>query len=506
MTRRKITTDYIIAVMGITGAGKSSFINQLMGKEVVTVTPAHGPGSMNPCTTSCKAVEVPASVIQERLLPCAPTQKLFIVDTPGFDNPGVRTSDIPGILAKWLKESYPTAKLVGVIYLHDISQQRATGIPKYNLDKLKKMCGEKDFRTIVLGTTQWNATERAVAENREQELRNDLWKDMLASGSKMERVDDKNSSPWKLVETVLKSKPPVPQKTSSRSEFEKYQGSYVIPIMGPSGAGKSSFINQLFGKDVVTVGHSLRSCTQSIQLVEVPAGMIQQQLPSWDPAGTKKLVIVDTPGFEDVSANDSEILKIITKWLTDLHGAGAILAGAVYLEDITRARITGSTQRNFDVFDKLCGKDACKSIVLGTTKWRKIPDSERKIAENMEQHLQDRVWAGMVAKGSKVERVDDKDSSPWKLVGAVLFEGELPAFQIQMEMAQLAKELPKTEATQALRTRIEELINSLKRDGASKEEVWALVQELEALRGKSILGRLLERFLEVLGRLSQAFV
>lgn len=83
------------------------FINQLLGKEVVKVGSAQGPGSMNPCTTSFKPVEVPTSMIREQLplWDSAATTKLVIVDTPGFDDPSVDNSKIPGDIAKWLEKS-----------------------------------------------------------------------------------------------------------------------------------------------------------------------------------------------------------------------------------------------------------------------------------------------------------------------------------------------------------------------------------------------------------------
>lgn len=67
---------------------------------------------------------------------------------------------------------------------------------------------------------------------------------------------------------------------------------------------------------MVTVGHSLNSCTTDLQPVEIAADIIQAKLPLWNPDNpARKLVIVDTPGFDDTCTDDSEILKRIADWL-----------------------------------------------------------------------------------------------------------------------------------------------------------------------------------------------
>ncbi|KAF5321119.1 hypothetical protein D9619_000436 [Psilocybe cf. subviscida] len=205
-------------------------------------------------------------------------------------------------------------------------------------------------------------------------------------------------------------------------------------VMGPTGAGKSTFINMLFGgEERVAVGHSLNS-----------------------PGPVRKLIIVDTPGY----------------------GAGAKLAGVIYLRDICQRRITEPTKKNLEVFDRLCGGDACKSIVLGTTQWARVPADEHKVAGRREQELRDNYWKEMIRKGSAMQRVDDTctNASPWDLIDTVLLKGISPTLLIQQELMDMDRSLPQTEAAAVLRGRIEELIKGLKSSGASKEEVQALVQ------------------------------
>ena len=56
------------------------------------------------------------------------------------------------------------------------------------------------------------------------------------------------------------------------------------------------------------VGHNLNSCTAELQ----PVVITSSQYPE---LGKQRLVIVDTPGFDDTYASDSEILHWVALWL-----------------------------------------------------------------------------------------------------------------------------------------------------------------------------------------------
>jgi len=58
----------------------------------------------------------------------------------------------------------------------------------------------------------------------------------------------------------------------------------------------------------VKVGHHLKSCTAELQ----PVVITSSQYPE---LGKQRLVIVDTPGFDDTYVSDSEILHRIALWL-----------------------------------------------------------------------------------------------------------------------------------------------------------------------------------------------
>lgn len=102
------------------------------------------------------------------------------------------------------------------------------------------------------------------------------------------------------------------------------------------------------------------------------------------------------------------------------YGEKANLAGIVYLHEIEAARWTGSRKRNVNVFKKLCGKDSCRSVVLGTTKWGRVQPNEIENMERRQNELRDTYWKEMTVHGSTVQRVDETVHSAWSLVETAL--------------------------------------------------------------------------------------
>ena len=59
------------------------------------------------------------------------------------------------------------------------------------------------------------------------------------------------------------------------------------------------------GEDVVEVAQGLESCTSSIRHVIIPHPTEEG----------RRIILVDTPGFDDTHTTDVEILELISLWL-----------------------------------------------------------------------------------------------------------------------------------------------------------------------------------------------
>jgi len=183
-------TDIVILVMGSTGVGKSTFINKLLGENVMLV--GH---DIFPCT----------STLEYAIIDNPPPWKgrrVIIVDTPGFD---AYEDDVEILrrIAVWLASSYEAKMtLGGVIYLLSIAD-RMMRTTRKNLDMLRQLCGDKTLSKVVFGTTKWGEVDECIGEGRERQLAETFWGSMSASGSQMLRFDNTEISAQVFLHTIL---------------------------------------------------------------------------------------------------------------------------------------------------------------------------------------------------------------------------------------------------------------------------------------------------------------
>ena len=98
-------------------------------------------------------------------------------------------------------------KVAGIIYLHEITQTRMTGMAVKNLEMFKKLCGDDALVNVVLGTTKWGEVPPGVGEKREKQLAEEFWNEMIQCGSIMTQVDTDASSAWAIVHHILWNPP-----------------------------------------------------------------------------------------------------------------------------------------------------------------------------------------------------------------------------------------------------------------------------------------------------------
>ncbi|TFK29089.1 hypothetical protein FA15DRAFT_664403 [Coprinopsis marcescibilis] len=145
----------------------------------------------------------------------------------------------------------------------------------------------------------------------------------------------------------------------------------LFAVMGETGAGKSAFINSVIGEHVAPVGHELESCTTKVEqyLYTLPDG--------------RKIGLVDVPGFNDYTSTGGaksslEILRMIAGYLNpnpEDGQEGRTFSGIAYLHTITGTRIGKMGRRDMKIFKELCGKESMKNVVVVTTFWDQLSDS-----------------------------------------------------------------------------------------------------------------------------------
>jgi hypothetical protein len=125
-------------------------------------------------------------------------RRIYLVDTPGFNDTNRSDIDALGILATYLGASYANGvRIHGVIMMHPISDNRMSGSSLRNIEMMKAMCGFAFYDNLSIVTTMWpdgpSHAEIASLENREIELLVDdkFFGALVAQGATVFRHNEK---------------------------------------------------------------------------------------------------------------------------------------------------------------------------------------------------------------------------------------------------------------------------------------------------------------------------
>lgn len=160
--------------------------------------------------------------------------------------------------------------------------------------------------------------------------------------------------------------------------------------------------------------------------------------------------LIDTPGFDDTNRSDTDILKDIAFFLSTIYTKKVKLAGIIYLHRITDVRMTGSSYKNLQMLEKLCGDSALSKVVLATTMWNllSLPGSDHtlKVGEERETMLKGKFWGSMEHKGSVVTRHYGDAASGQAIISRLLSNDSTVVLDIQREMVDEGLSLAQTAA------------------------------------------------------------
>jgi len=109
------------------------------------------------------------------------------------------------ILARISVDLKDRPKINGVIYCHNIQDNRLNRIAYQAIKIFKELCGDKAMENVILCTTHWDSSpDKTRFLQREEKLRSDFWRDMVGWGARMSRHDNTLRSAETIVELILK--------------------------------------------------------------------------------------------------------------------------------------------------------------------------------------------------------------------------------------------------------------------------------------------------------------
>ncbi|KAJ9136693.1 hypothetical protein NKR23_g9612 [Pleurostoma richardsiae] len=179
----------------------------------------------------------------------------------------------------------------------------------------------------------------------------------------------------------------------------------LIAVIGVTGAGKSTFINRATGRSDLKVSDGPSSCTEDIDLS------------SLDVDG-KRVVLVDTPGFDDSERTDADILTLMAKWLKTTYDKDTLLSGVILLQQINEIKFKKSESNRTRLFEKICGEDAFNHVIIATTMWDAV---RAETLDECERRQQERIstphiWGEMHRLGAEVVKHDNTQRSALDII------------------------------------------------------------------------------------------
>ncbi|KZP31939.1 hypothetical protein FIBSPDRAFT_812955 [Athelia psychrophila] len=187
-------------MMGLTGTGKSSFVNMAVGSTSSTVS--EGLGSAT-------------DEIQEHRCahPHDSGRSVVFIDTPGIGGRYKTAADVLWAISGWLTDEYEgNVLLTGILFMHRVTDNRAPGgeTAQMRTKLLNALCSGSDLRNVVLVMTMCDEVQEATVTERVADLQKNLWAPLIAHGS---RVDSSyrhtpESSAWAILNKFEELRPP----------------------------------------------------------------------------------------------------------------------------------------------------------------------------------------------------------------------------------------------------------------------------------------------------------
>lgn len=177
---------------------------------------------------------------------------------------------------------------------------------------------------------------------------------------------------------------------------------------------------------------------------------------------------IDTPGFDDTTKTDSQILDEISRILTAQYEYGVPLKGVIYLHRITDVRYAGSSVKTLEIFKKICGNLALKNVILVSTRWSEVDET---VGAQREQQLRDDFWAYMLGHGASMARFTGPRESAMVIASQLIGKRDI-VLDLQRELVEEKKQLKETVAGSYVQDDLSEM----------KQQFQKELQDLEKLR------------------------
>lgn len=158
----------------------------------------------------------------------------------------------------------------------------------------------------------------------------------------------------------------------------------------------------------------------------------------------RKVLLLDTPGFDDSARENLEVLNDIIShlYVYALRRTEIETRGVIFLHDISEKRFAGSQKKTLSILKALVGIENLGNVIVGTTMWSSPGSDKFKMEEQRERNLLNDQWKGMY----KTTRVLDGSEDTAAQIVADLFARPPVILLSQQEMLQSPHTVENTSA------------------------------------------------------------
>ena len=251
--------------------------------------------------------------------------------------------------------------------------------------------------------------------------------------------------------------------------------------MGPTGSGKTHVSESVIASNAhIKNAQFIDTLTEDTRRKAAGLAPTTQSVTAYTiPYRGLRLVLVDTPGFDDTYRPDTEILRTLADWLTkryvivwtvsspamqihiqrDPGGDIRRPTGIIYLHRITDNRMSGAAWKNLEMFSRICGNIPLQRARLVTTMWDMAANRPGlAVAESREREIIAHFWQPLIAEGAVVKRFNNMASSAWQIVDELMaLKNPKDELLLQEELLGQQKRLNETEAGKFLYFRLQKL-------------------------------------------------
>ncbi|KAH9934765.1 uncharacterized protein B0H18DRAFT_1181273 [Fomitopsis serialis] len=196
----------VILVIGPSGTGKTRVMHRPFGYAILVTN-----GSSD--LYVAEGIDLEGSTAQVQSVDVViDGQTVRIIDTPGLDSD--EGGKVKGDLIRLFRELYKGQhEIVGIVYMHDISQNRVGKSVVESFEWLFEKCGKAAMRNVVIATNMWWTADDPgrIAEGggRERELRwgNPCYKPALDQGASLVQHNNTAESALRILRQLMGKEP-----------------------------------------------------------------------------------------------------------------------------------------------------------------------------------------------------------------------------------------------------------------------------------------------------------